>query len=226
MSKRSVQLSLIATMLLLPLQLSPDAIDSVMACNAFAFTTIPTPGWKKSLVTHLFPEIWRSAVSYNPCTGALLMASPSEDHNGGGIEDNDQQQHHPLMEIAVLLADRVDQQICTRILHAGRAWLDKDWDGVTASLGEAADALTSYLEIQVGVEEAPASTTKMWQVIAQELQDISTIEGCSSVGPPASIPNWLAIQEVLQSMAAESSREDSKWMEDAAAAIDTSVEGI
>lgn len=224
--RKSIRLTLIATIWLLPLQLSPDSIDYVVAWSVVAFTTVPMPVQKqratRSSLILRFP-----AVTYYISNGStLFLSSSSDDHDGGGSRDDDYQQQHPLIVIATLLADRVDQQFGTYIHHAGRAWLNKDWNGVTASLAEAADTLTICLGTRVGGEDAPASTAKIWQVIAQELYDMSTIEGCFSVGPPASIPNWLAIQDVLQSVAAESSREDSTWMEDAAEEIDKLVECI
>jgi hypothetical protein len=124
------------------------------------------------------------------CTPSLFSSTTSDENDGAD---------HPLNAIGSIFQEELDDEsVGKNFQQAGLAWADKDWGGVTDSLGQAAVALSDYAE----KTPAAASTDTpplLWQRIAQELQDISTIEGCSSVGPPASIPNWVAIQEELRS---------------------------
>jgi hypothetical protein len=124
---------------------------------------------------------------------------------------------HPLCNIGRILQNRFDDSTGKTLSRSGSAWLAKDWDGVTVALGEASQTIFQYLR----ETSVSADAIRLWTVIAEELEDISTIEGCSSMGPPASIPNWVSIQSTLRRLAAlDSSNGQGDWMEEAATEID------
>ncbi|KAG7343260.1 hypothetical protein IV203_021205 [Nitzschia inconspicua] len=178
----------------------------------------------------------RRLVSVSPTISSLIRIRPlprltnrsflpkSTTTNNLSINENYsniQTQHdHPLIQIGTLIQDRLDENIGATIQNAGMAWLDKDWKGVTESLGQTATALTDFTRTDT---RGDCDLHPLWRLVAQELEDISTIEGCSSVGPPASIPNWLAIQDGLRSTASPTSK-DARWMEMAATEIDNLID--
>jgi hypothetical protein len=130
---------------------------------------------------------------------------------------------HPLTNIGAILQNRIED-VGNAFALSGSAWLAKDWDGVTGALGEASSAISHHVLCDPC---ASADVVQAWTLIAQELKDISTIEGCSSVGPPASIPNWVSIQSTLRRLAATDSRNTSvDWMERAIAEIDRLLDSI
>jgi hypothetical protein len=98
---------------------------------------------------------------------------------------------HPLVDLGILMSHIIDTSVGETFAQAGQAWAAKDWGGTTKALGEASKALQACADGDGNI------SAQAWQMIATELEDISNIEGCSSVGPPASIPNWIAIQELL-----------------------------
>jgi hypothetical protein len=104
--------------------------------------------------------------------------------------NEDEENRHPLISIGKVLAAKVDVDFGNHFVEAGEAWSSGDWDGVTDAIEKASDVLDKYI--------TTTTSKEMWQSIQQELEDISTIEGCCSVGPPASIPNWISIHESLQ----------------------------
>jgi hypothetical protein len=133
---------------------------------------------------------------------------------------------HPLTNIGAILQDKLDDHVGAAFAQSGSAWLEKDWEGVTVALEEASLAISQHIRDTTSLS---ADAILPWPLIAQELKDISTIEGCSSVGPPASIPNWLSIQAMLRSFAASDSQSSIKqddWVEKVAIEIDRLVDSI
>eukprot|EP00539_Tryblionella_compressa_P007509 CAMPEP_0178774292 /NCGR_PEP_ID=MMETSP0744-20121128/23571_1 /TAXON_ID=913974 /ORGANISM="Nitzschia punctata, Strain CCMP561" /LENGTH=154 /DNA_ID=CAMNT_0020431173 /DNA_START=93 /DNA_END=556 /DNA_ORIENTATION=+ len=113
-------------------------------------------------------------------------------------DGNEDSSHHPLISVGNLLVDQLDESVGTAMIHAGEAWSSGDWEGVAESVERA--SIAAALDEYLSSDSDKNMTTKeeiLWQSIARELADMSTIEGCSSVGPPASIPNWISIQEYL-----------------------------
>ena len=94
---------------------------------------------------------------------------------------------HPLIDLGTVFLD-LDDTVGNHLIQAGQAWAANGWDGTTVPLAEASEALQDYQD---------KNDPQLWRDIALELEDVGSIEGCSSVGPPASIPNWIAIQELL-----------------------------
>lgn len=163
----------------------------------------------------------------------MHLSMTTRDDHYDGHEDDDDDNDHPLITIGRIFQARVDESAGRAVVRAGSAWLERDWDGVADALGEASKALSKQDKIG-GATTAPSddyALRRMWQVMAREFQDISTIEGCSSVGPPASLPNWMSIQEELRRCAAEimdgdGGKEDARWMEAAATEIDRLMDSI
>ena len=97
----------------------------------------------------------------------------------------------------------------------------EEWDQITQSFDDAADTIAQYLQEddnnnnkktpKIVIDEETIMTSKssttdyevcqivdiMFEDIVVELKEISTIEGCTSVGPLASVPNFVAIQSSL-----------------------------
>jgi hypothetical protein len=60
-----------------------------------------------------------------------------------------------------------------------------------------ADAATSFSRISDQFSERNIVASDLYQKIAQELEDVSNISGCTSSGPPSSVPNMEAIRDYL-----------------------------
>jgi hypothetical protein len=90
----------------------------------------------------------------------------------------------------------IDEDVGNAMIHAGKAWTT-DWSQVAEALDLAAHAFWDTLS----KKNLPAGLQTICRSVAQELEDISTIEGCSSVGPATSLPNWIAIHGYLESAA-------------------------
>ncbi|CAB9514245.1 expressed unknown protein [Seminavis robusta] len=90
----------------------------------------------------------------------------------------------------------IDDDVGNAMINAGKAWTT-DWSLVAEALDEAASAFWDTLS----KKNLPAGLQTICRSVAQELEDISTIEGCSSVGPASSLPNWIAIHGYLESAA-------------------------
>jgi hypothetical protein len=87
--------------------------------------------------------------------------------------------------------------------------LTEDWDLVKDAMHDAAMLIASGIgrrNVPSGSEPGSSLVAaknrflvQMFVTIKEELDDISTIEGCTSLGPPSSIPNFVNIQESIQS---------------------------
>jgi len=71
------------------------------------------------------------------------------------------------------------------LVRAGQAWTI-DWSEVTVSLSEASQALRKL-----------SPPIHAYTRIAEQLDDASTIEGCTSIGPMTVIPNLAEIQDIF-----------------------------
>lgn len=85
----------------------------------------------------------------------------------------------------------------THLVAAGEAWAT-DWEAVRESMASAAEAFYDISNVfgSANIDESlPLGT--LFESIGKELEDISDISGCISVGPPCSAPNLLAIESSL-----------------------------
>lgn len=104
-------------------------------------------------------------------------------YNIGGLDHKDIQ--------ALLL------QAGTHLVNAGEYW-STDWSMVQDSILLASKAFYDISNVfgSANIDESlPLGT--LFENISHELQDISNISGCCSLGPPCSVPNLLEIQENL-----------------------------
>jgi hypothetical protein len=141
---------------------------------------------------------------------------------------------HPLMRAGAQMKG-IDGEVGDALVAAGRAWsTNDDWSLVAESLGVASSALLSLSKkvaaaggrnaasADDGVAQdqddsvnnnsssssrRPPRLGPLWEAMAVELQDVSTIEGCSSIGPPSSLPNWIAIHDLLEKAVDDSAEE-------------------
>ena len=89
-------------------------------------------------------------------------------------------------------------------LEAHKAWT-VDWDDVTVAF---LDASQHFHQISIYYDDSDATGAnsvndigKLYESIAAELEDASTITGCLSVGPPSSVPNLEAVRGYLYELA-------------------------
>lgn len=82
-------------------------------------------------------------------------------------------------------------------IKAHEAWT-YDWDDVTV---EFLDASKQFYQISTCYQSHDKSLQILYENIARELEDASTITGCLSVGPPASVPNLEAVRDSLYEVA-------------------------
>ena len=91
----------------------------------------------------------------------------------------------------------IDENVGKALCQAGIAW-SSDWSQVAEALEEASRAFWDVLS----KKNISPTLQSICRSVAQELEDISTIEGCSSIGPASSIPNWISIHRYLEEAAA------------------------
>jgi hypothetical protein len=91
-------------------------------------------------------------------------------------------------------------QAGTHLVHAGNAWTS-DWDVVRDCMYSAAKSFYDISNVfgSANIDESLELGT-LFEKIGSELEDISNIGGCCSVGPPCSSPNLLAVEECLVSI--------------------------
>ena len=87
------------------------------------------------------------------------------------------------------LLSNVNENAGDALIRAGQAW-SVDWNDVTVALEDASQVFYTMKDDNL-----------LYESIAQELEDASTIEGCISIGPPSSAPNLIAIQDHLEALA-------------------------
>ena len=85
----------------------------------------------------------------------------------------------------------------THLVNAGTAWTS-DWDIVRDCMYSASQSFYSISNVfgSANIDESLELGT-LFEQIGNELEDISNIGGCTSVGPPCSSPNLLAVEEYL-----------------------------
>lgn len=85
----------------------------------------------------------------------------------------------------------------THLVDAGNAWTT-DWDVVRDCMYSAAQSFYDISNVfgSANIDESLELGT-LFEQIGNELEDISNIGGCTSVGPPCSSPNLLAVEECL-----------------------------
>jgi hypothetical protein len=74
-----------------------------------------------------------------------------------------------------------------------------EWEELADIFGQASAAITS--------KDDPIAC-----LVSQELMDTSRIQGCMSIGPACSIPNWVAIQTALHSH--DAAKLIGEWIDD------------
>lgn len=85
----------------------------------------------------------------------------------------------------------------TQLVSAGESWTS-DWDSVREAMACASTAFFSISNVfgSANIDESMPLGT-LFEKIGRELEDISEISGCCSVGAPCSSPNLLAVEEHL-----------------------------
>lgn len=85
----------------------------------------------------------------------------------------------------------------TSLVSAGEAW-SSDWDAVRDGMHSASKAFRSISDVfgSANIDESMPLGV-LFENIGVELEDVSNIGGCASVGPPCSVPNLLAVEEYL-----------------------------
>eukprot|EP00985_Skeletonema_marinoi_P006123 scaffold2657_cov155-Skeletonema_marinoi.AAC.3 len=91
-------------------------------------------------------------------------------------------------------------QAGTHLVNAGTAWAT-DWDVVRDDMYSASQSFYDISNVfgSANIDESLELGT-LFEQIGKELEDISNIGGCCSVGPPCSSPNLLAVEECLVSI--------------------------
>jgi hypothetical protein len=130
-------------------------------------------------------RIQSKSFSHGPANKPIrtLRTSLSNDNDNNDISER----KHPLFQLAELIP--VECQEASRCFEsAALAWESgEDWSAVAEALGETAQAFQQ--------DGNNCFSSFVSGVIIEELYDISTIEGCMSLGPATSIPNWMAIRD-------------------------------
>jgi len=128
--------------------------------------------------------------SVNPLQSAGLSFISASDKSLGMLFYNIGGMDHK--EIQALLL-----QAGTHLVEAGESWTT-DWDSVRESMESASQAFYDISNVfgSANIDESMPLGT-LFENIGRELEDISSISGCTSVGPPCSVPNLLAVEEHL-----------------------------
>ena len=126
----------------------------------------------------------------NPLQSAGLSFISASDKSLGMLFYNIGGMDHK--EIQALLL-----QAGTHLVEAGESWTT-DWDSVRESMESASQAFYDISNVfgSANIDESMPLGT-LFENIGRELEDISSISGCTSVGPPCSVPNLLAVEEHL-----------------------------
>ena len=126
----------------------------------------------------------------NPLQSAGLSFISASDKSLGMLFYNIGGMDHK--EIQALLL-----QAGTHLVEAGESWTT-DWNSVRNSMASASQAFYDISNVfgSANIDESMPLGT-LFENIGRELEDISSISGCTSVGPPCSVPNLLAVEEHL-----------------------------
>lgn len=132
-------------------------------------------------------------------TSAWFMARspqvvPTSVRRFATFEDQDESKNGLVVAGEVFLSSSaIHHEAGGALIRAGQSWTT-DWDDVTDAFADASRAFS-----RLG-----------YDLIAYELEDASTIEGCTSVGPPSSAPNLIAIKEQFETLDTEEFREAAR----------------
>jgi hypothetical protein len=109
-------------------------------------------------------------------------------YNIGGMDHKDIQ--------ALLL------QAGTALVDAGSQW-ENDWNSVTHSMQDASKAFYDISNVfgSANIDES-LELALLFEQIGKELEDISNISGCVSIGPPCSCGNLFAVEKNLMDISA------------------------
>ena len=150
---------------------------------------------------HQQQALQRAALSDDTTTSSSPITPATILHNIATVLDND---------------DIDDKDAAAAIRNVATTW-DK------ALFGDGSDGECDWYDITVAMENAiPAfasslsslSSSKYGGVMAEQFQDMSTIEGCMSIGPPSSIPNWIEIQTVFVKLAEQEQEQEQQQEEE------------
>ena len=149
-------------------------------------TTTALDDWNYETTAEDFDE----EEKVNPLQSAGLSFISASDKSLGMLFYNIGGMDHK--EIQALLL-----QAGTHLVEAGESWTT-DWDSVRESMGSASQAFYDISNVfgSANIDESMPLGT-LFENIGRELEDISSISGCTSVGPPCSVPNLLAVEEHL-----------------------------
>jgi len=159
--------------------------------------------------SHQSQHLQRQTVTYLALRLSELELNNSE---GSSKEDDDNEQNQDEEEQSTeakhLIAagthfKAIDENVGNSMIRVGEAWNsittgNKEWSDVAEALEEVSTAFWDVLSKKGNI---PPTLASICRSVAQELEDISTIEGCSSIGPATSIPNWIAIHGYLEAAA-------------------------
>jgi hypothetical protein len=155
--------------------------------------------------------IWRTSAWLITCPSiATSRVSVSSNTFIASSFSEDEEERNGLVVAGECLVD-ISKDAGGALIRAGQAWT-VDWGDVTEELAVASQGFYKIVDRNCRYES-----------IAQELEDASTIEGCTSVGPPSAVPNLIAIKEHLEEIAEESGG-DSGPARKAAEALDALIE--
>lgn len=88
-------------------------------------------------------------------------------------------------------------QAGSSLLSAGKAW-DTNWDDVTYAMEDASKAFYDISNVfgSANIDES-LELALSFESIGDELREISSISGCTAIGPPSSCGNLFAIEKHL-----------------------------
>lgn len=122
----------------------------------------------------------------------------------------------------ILVTESENENLCMAgqaLVQSATAW-DNEWADVTMGFSEASACFYSLAE-----EEQESCVKDLYTGVADELEDASTIQGCTSVGPPSSIPNLVEIQRLFLDLSS-SEHKDLTFFRNAANAIGRLIDEI
>lgn len=156
--------------------------------------------------------IWNTSawLTASPSIAASRVSGLTNTYLANSSSENEEEQRNGLVVAGECLLD-ISSDAGGALIRAGRAWT-VDWGDVTEELAEASQGFYKIVD-----------RNRKYESIAQELEDASTIEGCTSVGPPSAVPNLIAIKERLEEISEEGGG-DSGPARKAAEALDGLIE--
>ena len=143
------------------------------------------------------PFAWRPSAFRN--SNAIINSnSNNNEYNDNVNEEEATCDAESSMIRAGNLLKGINEDAGSAICRAASSW-SRDWSKVAEALEEAAHAFWDISK----KEDLSPKLQNICRSVAQELEDVSTIEGCTSIGPATSVPNWIEISSYLNSAAAD-----------------------